>query len=261
MVEERKKSGSGIIIVIFLIILGVGGYFVYDKSLKDNIQKKIENKNDTEENTETETSEVTISTDSILVQDLYDRIMGSRNENDLYWLYEDSDDMPISKMAENKKMLLVFWNLRSFDYKYVICNTLPLSTEQNNNNNVCSDNGGANNAISRERVEQIYKRLYGPNSKLDTSIVMPIDMTETKVFRYVSSKDSYVLYYSTQGNIQEASYSGTLIRATKTNKYLRLYEKGNIKSADGSMSEANYVYNFQLNEDGSYTYFSRKKEA
>ena len=115
--------------------------------------------------------------------------------------------------------------------------------------------------ISKDVVERIYKTLYGSQANLDLNTIMFTDKNGVGRYKYVQSLDAYILFAIEAGGSSAVETTKELTKAEKVGKQIKLYETVTTTSMDDSKvtTAENYIYTFEQEEDGIYTYISREK--
>ena len=276
MEKEKKSKGSLVVIIILIILLlGACAYIGYDKFFvkKDN---QVSNNN---ENKGVEKLDV----NSRLVQSLYNRVstglIGKTSSCSLNYMYITGNRMEVEdfysdKASEQQKMKLV-GNLLSESFR-IFANeeeTIPDTInvdDYGEYKNAYVTNKELNSQYqetyyTKEYVEAVYKSVYGKNAKLDTSAPIVMDSYGGEIYYYVPSIDKYALYVTVTGQVCPQEAYTELVKATKSDKELKIYEKiVTIKNDDiidaGDTADSNYVYTFELEDDGMYKFVSRVKK-
>lgn len=276
MEKEKKSKGSLVVIIILIILLlGACAYIGYDKFFvkKDN---QVNNNN---ENKGVEKLDV----NSRLVQSLYNRVstglIGKTSSCSLNYMYitGTGNGMEVfysDKASEQQKMKLV-GNLLSESFR-IFANeeeTIPDTInvdDYGEYKNAYVTNKELNSQYqetyyTKEYVEAVYKSIYGKNAKLDISAPIVMDSYGGEIYYYVPSIDKYALYVTVTGKVCPQEAYAELVKATKSDKELKIYEKiVTIKNDDiidaGDTADSNYVYTFELEDDGMYKFVSRVKK-
>ena len=178
-----------------------------------------------------------------------------------YWMYEiegmSQAKIDIKNMPEVNKMELVYVNIKESDMDMISCFQVPNQTDPNLGN--CYSQG--KNMISKDVVERIYKTLYGSQANLDLNTIMFTDKNGVGRYKYVQSLDAYILFAIEAGGSSAVETAKELTKAEKVGKQIKLYETVTTTSMDDSKvtTAENYIYTFEQEEDGIYTYISREK--
>ena len=278
MEKERKSKGSLVVIIILIILLlGACAYIGYDKFFvkKDNqVSKNNENKGVEK-----------LNVNSRLVQSLYNRVSIGELKKEVgkcdIFMYDSDKDFYASTAEEKNKMQFVGNLLTpSKQNEYVGDESLIPDTIPNYDyyESVFSSNknyGG--NSIEyyydRSYIENLYKEIFGSNAKLDTSVVIEVGEYKAELYHYIPSIDKYVLYINTSGvggTCGPWTKDISLQKATKDGNKLKIYETetefiiGDASDSDDGKYEVssknNYVYTFELEDDGMYKFVSRVKK-
>lgn len=279
MKKGTKSIGKTVTIVILIILLiAAVGYIGYDKLLKKDITKKtIESKKE-----ETETKELDIN--SRLVQNLYSKVSTGENKEEkasfnFNYMYKDKD-FYADKADEQQKMSILSRLIDNRNGEYSNCNNTKIPDTFNTSTgsyvSICNwskENGTSapfsNNSIySKEYISYLYKELYGQKATLDTNIEFYDGNYGCAVYTYVSSIDSYVYYVHVCGETTGPGGSyANITKAVKESDKLMIYEKvttlnyENEEESQKKITTSNYIYTFNLEDDGMYSFHSRVKES
>ena len=260
-IKEKKSNGSKVVIFILVVLLlGACTYIAYDKLmvkediLNNNVQ---ENKKIKEEN---------LDVNSRLVMDLYLSVTSNDDSVFKYWMY-DTDNFNVDNATEESKLKIVGINLNETKSTLYSCDDSSIPERLNDNYiNVCVANKEwqANYsaiAYNKKYVESLYKKIYGNDAKLDTSV----DIYSTSLgarFHYIKQLDQYVLYMVMNDGTSCGTLKSSIVKATKTDDILKIYEAvDKYECGEETKSDTtSYVYTFKLDEDGMYNFISRVKE-
>lgn len=256
--ERGKSPGKTVLIIILLIglllsltYIGYNKLYITTPKEKENLPK---------ENTSSEEKQENLSLDNRLVQNLYNEV-GMNSKYTPYWMYEiegmSQAKIDIKNMPEVNKMELVYVNIKESDMDMISCFQVPNQTDPNLGN--CYSQG--KNMISKDVVERIYKTLYGSQANLDLNTIMFTDKYGVGRYKYVQSLDAYILFAIEAGGSSAVETTKELTKAEKIGKQIKLYETVTTTSMDNSKvtTAENYIYTFEQEEDGIYTYISREK--
>lgn len=234
--ENTNKKSKGTIIVItilILIVLGLGGYLIYDKAIdkKETSNDIVENK----EGQEVKKSEETEITDQLLINDIREKITIASSTNamtELYpckdnkckinWIYYN-DSILNSNITDADKTAIILINLfvdKQFDY---------FLTERSKTN------------ISEEDYEQIksYVEIYAPDDKFELDYEKVNEVTK-KIFGIEASKS----------NVFD-QFCPMFLYDAKSNKYfLKSIECG----GTGPDSILYYINKYTTKDDNLYAY-------
>ena len=271
----EKKNNSGVIILSILLCtvsLGFVFYVLFDQGF---IKMNSTTGNDEEIVEKEEKQDLDIN--SRLVRNLYYMVSKETKENnwDLYWQYNglgvtELSDFNISNTNEVVKMQLVAKNLDNSNKYYYSCDsTIP--DEGTYGKSICWYNKEYNDYSTsltyyeKNYVESIYKKLFGADAKLDTSVDIRMDKGGLLSYKYLPAHDKYFVYKSVGGwTSGPGGYTAKLVKAEKEGKKLYIYENVTLEKYDGlnklPTEEFKMVYTFELEEDGMYKFVSRVKQ-
>lgn len=281
--EKEKKSKWSLVVIIILIILLLGAcaYIGYDKFFvkeKTNIGSVKNNKNSRKKEN--------LDVNSRLVQSLYNKVstglIGKSSSCYVNYMYGhgDNDNSFYSDKADEQQKMRLVGNLLSESFESLeydgdsnlIPDTINTTSDYLEYNSIYAMNRKYNENkeeifYTKDYVEMIYKSIFGKDAKLDTSVPIIMSFYSGELYYYVSALDKYVLYVADGigGECPEEAYA-ELVKATKDDKDLKIYEKVttinfNSESTEtGEKAESNYVYTFELEDDGMYKFVSRVKK-
>lgn len=271
--EKGKKSKESLVVIILIILLlGACAYIGYDKFfVKEDNQVNNSNKNKGVEK---------LDVNSRLVQSLYNRVStGELKKEDstclINYMYEDDNNFYASTAKEEIKMKIIGRLLSDSgkhgysDDESIIPATIPNYGDYESIISINKKYGG--NSIEyyydRNYIENLYKEIFGSSAKLDTSIGIKMGSSEIEMYYYVPSIDKYVLYTLEGGGCSKVGSARVEVeKATKNGKELKIYEKVTMTNLNddiidaGDTTNSNYVYTFELEDDGMYKFVSRVKE-
>lgn len=290
--KKQKSTGKTVAIIILVVLLVCSlGYIAYDKVLSKSLNK------DKTEIDEKSNKVEKLDVNSRLVKNLYHNVStGEMSEeesscvfNFMYPSSDNPDDVNfyVDKANEEQKMKILSRLLSEeeqkmyFDEKSLIPERIPeidgfisFSSSISNENQSLKGN---ERYYTKDYIERLYKKLYGENATLDTSV--PI-YGVCSLYKYISSVNKYILYvneYGCGGTCGNSASYATLTKAEKNGKELKIYEKvTEIVTSDFDTEEsgkkvsykngdilgyANFVYTFKLEDDGMYSFYSRVKES
>ncbi len=266
--KESSKGKNIVIVLLFLVILCLGGFIVYtNTNLFQQVQSGEKQTNQEEEN---QTDEKEIDINSRLVQTLYKSVTDSKGMTkdfiiSPHWMYSSQDKILVSSMEEESKMSLVYINLPWNAFSHVDCKSEGIDASKvidNISYGSClpneSETSDYYNAISKEEVENVYYKLFGTSKKIDTSI--PINTTGGKsvVYVYIPQLNQYIRYFFITGGAIQGEVTAKITRAVQKEDQLQIYEQ--VTTTGLENQEENYIYTFKLEKDGMYTFYSREKQ-
>ena len=277
---EEKKQGKGLVVALVLFILttlATCGYIVYDKVLtKDNVSKEVNTKK--EENKE-------LDINSRLVQDLYNNVSTVEMNGTCRYGYYTTDNFYVKNNSEedmNTKMHLLGRQLSREGMENILPESQQIEKEIKEPhkaedgteifmyyhlpNNWC-------NGYRRDYIDKMYKKLFGKDAKLDTSLKIPMDTYNAEVYIYNEKLGKYILYQGEGGGTcGPQTVDVSISKAVLKGNTLKIYEEEKIVVSEESivndkkyrkgdlLSEDKFVYTFKLEDDGMYSFVSRVKE-
>lgn len=238
--SKFKKYGSTIISIFVFVVVLVLFFTLYSYLFKETVPKNTDEATD-------------LKKDDLLVRELYSKVHDF-NEKDSFWIYKNETGRLVSNMTEATKMSLVYINLKISDFSEIDCDKVP-SSILGYESYTCSDK---TKVVKLDRIERVYKELFGKKGKVNTSSTIRIDPYDSGVYVYLKEIDAYVLY-SREVNIidNDSNYSYEIIDVNNSNDEIRIYEEVTNNSLEVN-NKSKYVYTFKLESDGIYTYYSRE---
>ena len=244
-----------LVIIFFLTTVGSVSYICYDNFINKNITNEVEK--DTDNDTIVE-----LDINSRLVQTLYNKVVLSGDSYYKYFMY-DSDNYVVSDASEESKLTLAYFNLTNKNF-------VDIGIEELNNTVLIPGFSDyhilnvVNNTVSFIPYNSLlvaYQDLFGSDVTIDKSVPVSIDSYGGIYYVYNESLDGYVPYMRISGETSASYYTGSVVRAEKSNKEIVVYEEvKEIYYDDTEINHATYVYTFNIDDDGLYSFVSRVKE-
>ena len=262
-----NKKAILTIVILVLMVLGLGGYLVYDKIYLQFFD---------EENAKTIINDVTVDVNDLfdtgIIIDKLDRAFGDSNSTYFGYVYEFKKRVAkVSEMDKNQLM-----------YAAVYDDVIASSTEQRMPESLVKSNlnkmfgsyakyegnnivAGTNFILNYDETNKLYtytisntKNPYLPTYKAKNTSTK---IEEDKIL--VTRKVFYVEYESTTG---DANYNRASIYKSrdKRNKVLTLNLKNGVLSTDEVLAKAgskltSYIYTFDKDKDGYILYSIERK--
>lgn len=252
------KSNKILVVFVtlfFLTTVGSVSYICYDNFVNKNITNEVEK--DTDNDTIEE-----LDINSRLVQTLYNKVVLSGDSYYKYFMY-DSDNYVVSDASEESKLTLAYFNLTNKNF-------VDIGIEELNNTVLIPGFSDyhilnvVNNTVSfipYNSLLVVYQDLFGSDVTIDKSVPVSIDSYGGIYYVYNESLDGYVPYMRVSGETSASYYTGSVVRAEKSNKEIVVYEEvKEIYYDDTEINHATYVYTFNIDDDGLYSFVSRVKE-
>lgn len=261
---EKKNNGVVIaLIVVIVLLLSYIGYTSFFKVTNKNETVTSDKKKvDTGSKDTTTTKDETLDINSILVQDLYNKVVLTGDSFYKYWFYNNSNNYQVSNASESSKLALVYHNLKKSDFTPIQNATGIQKTITLNNNNYTLQESSSTGFIPYERVEQTYKELFGSSDTLNKSEPMRVGPYVTEYYVYDESVNGYVDYLTVGGGATGSFYHGEVTKAVRTGNTIVITEKADFSENDDGAgkitSTENYQYTFKLSGD-TYSFVSRIK--
>ena len=259
---KNNKILVAFVIVFFLTTLVSVSYICYDNFINDNkTANEVEKDTDTDIDTVNDTLEE-LDVNSRLVQTLYNKVVLSGDSYYKYFMY-DNDNYVVSDASEESKLTLAYLNLANKEFVDIGIDGL--------NSTVLipglSDNyilNVVNNTVSFIPYNSLlvaYQDLFGNDVTIDKSVPVSIDNYGGIYYIYNESLDGYVPYMRISGETSASYYTGSVVKAEKSNKQIVIYEDVREIYYDGTeIDHATYLYTFNVDNDGLYSFVSRVKE-
>lgn len=261
-----NKILATFVIIFFLttisgVIYIVSNGFFSNKSSPDKLLKDEEVSNKIEE------QELDIN--SRLVQSLYNKVVLNGDSNYKYFMYGNNDNYLVSEVDDASKLTLAYFNLKNKDVVDIVIdgidNTKVISSfsyssssEKYHTLNVVNNKV---KFISYNSLLIAYQDLFGKNASFDKNIPISIDSYGGIYYVYNQTLDGYVPYMRTSGVTSASYFTGEIKKAIKTDKQIIIYEEvKEIYYDDSLLNSATYVYTFNIDDDGLYSFVSRIKE-
>ena len=275
--KEKNKGSKLAFVIVLLVLFLVGGFFggkyYYDTHNKCGVSDKTKE-------TTNEEKEKELDINSRLVQFLYTEVTHDTERNcyagwEFYSNDEREKDYKFGDANSNEiSMNILGQNIGGLVQEYVQSDQAP-KVENRRNHKVSYHDGKEYDlgtySYTKQQVESVYKRIFGSEVKLDTSLTIPLDIFHIEVLYYDSKTDKYYpQYIEGGGTCGPAGYNYKLSKAVKKGNELKIYqdvefveygENGdptadNIKTND----KFKFVYTYELEDDGMYKFVSRTKE-
>ena len=255
---QHNKILSILVVVFFLTTLIGSIYIGYNEFFV------TETVND-EEIIGNNISEEELDINSRLVKSLYNKVVLNDNTAYKYFMYE-SNNYNVSTASLESKLTLAYFNLKNDDFEEVSTPNLPATTmiegfSYQYNLNTTS-NSLVVSFIPYEKLELAYRDLFGNEETIDKSIPIRTDIHNVMYYVYNADLDGYVSYVTEGGGTSGSYLVSHLTRALKSDKTILLYEEVNNyqNNTNELLETTNYVYTFNIDDDGLYTFISRVKE-
>ena len=262
--KTKKKNNNLIIFLVMLLVfvfVAFAGYILMDKGIifSDKKDEKTE---------EVEPVKEELDINSRLVKELYSYVGGAEG----YWRYDSPydkiSDFHFDNASEKVKMQLVSSNLIASDKQYAYnCSDYQIPETNGSGHSVCKSNdlygeSKYQSFYKKSSVENIYKKLFGKDAKLDTSVDIYMDRWGGVVYTYVAKYDAYFEYLIMTGGTGPEPYSAKLSKAYKEGNKLYIYEDVKFNLYNDNLEivkveKSDMIYTFELDADGMYKFISR----
>lgn len=255
-----------LVIIFFLTTLAGASYICYDNFFKVNSKTKdntsVEENSTEEKNNKEEKLEV----NSRLVQSLYNKVGLVDDSSNRYEAYRKSDNILVSEMNDEDKLALVYTNLLSYSFQTLPNENLDQEIITNNSNynsnyQLLLTSYGYINFIPFSAVELKFKELFGQDATFSKESIIREDSDSLRIYVYNNNLNGYVEYTNVGGIEGRISYKGRVVSAKRSDKNITITEEVTAVPPEGSPTTVgNYVYTFNIDDDGMYSFVSRIKE-
>ena len=258
------------VIIFFLTTVAGVSYIVYEEFFNNNSSvDNIKNNGITSSNKEKMNGEEELEVNSRLVQSLYNKVVLNGDSNYKYFMYGDNDNYFVEEADVASKLTLAYFNLKSKDIGDIdiegIDNTKIIpSFSYSSFSEKAHTLNVVNNKVKFIPYNSLliaYQDLFGKDASFDKNIPISINSYGGIYYVYDQNLDGYVPYVITSGVTSASYFTGKIKEALKNDKQIKIYEEVKEIYYDGSiLNSATYVYTFNIDEDGLYTFVSRIKE-
>ena len=248
MASSRKAERRAKMMKLILTIIAIIVVIILLVVLTKYVSKKSSGK------TSTDTTVVTLNTESRLVQSLYSTVHAF-NAPSPYWMYENESS--IANMSESHKLALTYLNLNGLDFQTAPNDCEGLELENSYGKIVCNNR----TIVKRDAVYRSYREIFGDNAQL-TNEPMKVNY-DTDTYVYNANIDAYVLYstYKTPKG-SHYTYDYSIYKAERIGNMVKIYESLDVRRENGAVEvSAKYVYTFKMADDGLYSYETIQKVA
>lgn len=262
---NTNKVLSTFTIIFFLTTIVSVGYICYEKYFNIN-----ENNNLTDK-------EEKLDINSRLVQSLYNKVVINDNSSNKYFMYDNNDNYTVSKASEESKLTLTYFNLKKKEFGSVSISDLlkttiipgypyssyglPYHTLNKGDVGTLGDNYVS--FISYNDLLSVYQNLFGNDATFSKNTPIKTDNYGVLYYIYNNTLDGYIPYITEGGGTSSFNYNSEITKALKTNNQILIYEKVSTVPLDSNatINESNtYIYTFNIDDDGMYSFVSRVKE-
>lgn len=265
---EKKNNGIvGKILVIILLIAALAGGFFIGKYYTEETKITADAPKKEAETTQEKDTQEEVDINSRLVRFLYNEVTADQAEPSHYFGWEfnnfqnnnphDTSDFYVDKADELYKMIFVGRNLSDYNLKYAYNLNIP----EKKNIGYIKEND--KRYYTKDYIEYVYKLLFGKDAKLDTSIPIHIGVYSGENYSYDANTNNYYKYYADVGGTTgPGGYTANLSKAVKNGNKIELYQDVKLIAEDNAtvQEQFQYVYTFELENDGMYKFVSRTKK-
>lgn len=244
MMEKKNKGKTVLIVFLILIILGLGGYIVYDKVLKEEPKEK------TKEEVQT-SKEESLDVTSKEVTTLFNNInkLSSSWTSDVYygWLFKQ-DSLKVEDMSDELKVAVALYK------EYIECISNDYGCVKG-----ASDTSVGNTVISSEKVQDNIIELFG-NIKYNNTNTNAFDCGEN--FTFDSNQNVYTATAPACGYAGNSfnTYDYRITKAMKNDNSLDIYVKVAFEYFDFQYESDEHGNMTKDNMRTIYTDFNKKNE-
>lgn len=255
-----------LVIIFFLTTLAGASYFCYDNFFKVDSETKDDTSVEENSTEEKNNKEETLDVNSRLVQSLYNKVGLVDDSSNRYETYKKSDNILVSEMSDEDKLALVYTNLLSSSFKTIPNENLEQEISINNSKynfkyQLLLNSYGWVNFVSFSDVELKFKELFGQDVTFSKESIIREDSDSLRIYVYNNALNGYIEYSNVGGIEGRISYKGRVVSAKKSDKNITITEEVTATPPEGSPTTVgNYVYTFNIDDDGMYSFVSRIKE-
>ena len=252
----KKKQQLKIKISVSIMVLIVMGVVTVTSIVANVLKDGSTNQAGIAVNGELEESKK-LDLNSRLVKNLYNMVYDNRSEGVESFVYPNLDKIVIKDMDIESKMRLVISNLENKSFSYNDCSINGAININYNNKNYNCDIGN-DGYIALDKVTDKYMELYGSLKDFDKNVLLLSSQDELYVYGVsVDNVEGYYRYKSSSSNNNSYSYNRKLVDAVLVDNVVSITE--NIVAIDlqGTTYQENVTYTFTLDDDGTYSYYSR----
>ena len=254
------------VVIFFLTTVAGVSYFCYDNFFKVDSETKDDTSVEENSTEEKNNKEETLDVDSRLVQSLYNKVGLVDDSSNRYEVYRKSDNILVSEMSDEDKLALVYTNLLSYSFQTLPNENLDQEIITNNSNynsnyQLLLTSYGHINFIPFSDVELKFKELFGQDATFSKESIIREDSDSLRIYVYNNNLNGYVEYTNVGGIEGRISYKGRVVSAKRSDKNITITEEVTAVPPEGSPTTVgNYVYTFNIDDDGMYSFVSRIKE-
>ena len=254
------------VIIFFLTTVAGASYICYDSFIK--VDSEIKDDTSVEENSieDKNNKDEMLDINSRMVQSLYNKVGLVGDSSNRYETYKKSDNILVSEMCDEDKLALVYTNLLSYSFQTLPNENLDQEITTNNsdynfNYQLLLTSYGHINFIPFSDVELGFKELFGQDATFSKDSIMRVDSDSLGIYVYNNTLNGYIEYTNVGGIEGRISYKGSVVSAKKSDKNITITEEVTAVPPEGSPTTVgNYVYTFNIDDDGMYSFVSRIKE-
>lgn len=263
-------------VIIFFLTTVVGvSYIVYNEFFNTSSSSEEEINNENTPNNLA--SEEELDVNSRLVQSLYNKVVLNEDSAHKYFMYDDNDNYIVNEASEESRLTLAYNNLKNKDIGYVNTANLPETTvvpaysyssygmpyHSLNSGDVPGMGNDYVSFFSYDDLVLAYKDLFGSDALFTKETPIKTDSYGVLYYIYNESLDGYVPYITEGGGTSSFNYTSEITKALKTNNQILIYEEVSTVplNSNNTISESStYIYTFNIDDDGMYSFVSRVKE-
>ena len=257
--DQKNNLIISAAVALLVILAGISYILFKDDIRTTNNKEKVDT-----DRVETSSSIETLDINSRLVQSLYSKVGLVNDLHNRYATYGESDNLLVSEMSDEDKLSLVYTNLLSHSFKTVPNENLDQEITTNNssyNYQLLLTSYGYINFIPFSDVELGFKELFGQNETFSKGTTIRADSDSILIYVYNNFLNGYVLYSNVGGIEGRISYGGRIVSAKKSDKNITITEEVTATTPEGNPATiGTYIYTFNIDDDGMYSFVSRIKE-
>lgn len=245
----KKRSGGGLILLLFLVCAGLGGYIYYSSkahesqisNLKYNCTPVLSSKEETK-----------LDVDSTFVKWLYSKVETNIRE-----------DIAQPQFNDNMKLYLAYRQVLDSDKYDSNCNLYDNTKMEPL---VCDVNGNfVPKAFKKDKLIIAYKQLFGEDAPLELANIQ-LGKSCVGGYQYIPDRDEYVQGHCTQQNSTFYTVTKKIVEATSSRNRITLKEEVKYGQSEGVvlpeyLKNGYYYYTFRLDLNYNYILVSKTYES
>lgn len=248
-VVEPKKKKNRLLPLLFLIIIGLGGYIYY---MNQNYTNQINQLNYNCTPISSTKKEVELDVDSVLVKGLYKKVETNIRE-----------DLAQPEFNDNMRIYLAYRQILEKDKYDTNCQGFSLSTMEPYICDVSDD--FVPKGFHEDILIQKIKELYGEKTEIELNNVQ-LGKVCLVGYQYIPARKEFVQGFCNQQNATSLKVTKNLTKAISTGNTIILTEEVKYHENEGisvpdSLKSGIYYYTFRLDMNYNYVLVSKTYES